>query len=142
LPTEPLDSIEADEPTDADERRLDEIFDALAHPHRREIVRVLGLQPVAISQLARRRGLSLPAINKHIGILERTGLVDRRKIGRTTYLTLRRRPLGLLQSWVEQFHPYWGHDDASYENYFDHLTRSGERPPASGPDTTMKETPP
>ena len=118
------------------DERLDEIFDALANPHRRDIVRFLGLQPAAISELARQRGLSLPAINKHIGILERTGLVERRKIGRTTYLTLKRQPLGQLQTWVEQFHPYWGHDDATYENYLDHLARSGGQPP-----TTSKKGP-
>ena len=115
-------------PAEPNEMRLDQVFDALANPHRRDIVRIVGLQPASISELARHRGLSLPAINKHIGILERAGLVASRKIGRTTYLTLTRQPLGLLQGWVEQFHPYWGHDDATYENYFDHLTRGARRP--------------
>lgn len=119
-------------PTELTDERLDQVFDALANPHRRDIVRFLGLQPASISELARQRGLSLPAINKHIGILERSGLVERRKIGRTTYLTLTRHPLGLLQEWVAQFHPYWGHDGASYENYFDHLART------DGPSTTVK----
>lgn len=111
--------------------QLDEIFDALANAHRREIVRIVSLRPAAISELARERGLSLPAINKHIGILERAGLIQRRKLGRTTYLTLKRQPLGTLQAWAEQFHPYWGHDDASHENYFDHLAR-----PNGAPSTT------
>jgi DNA-binding transcriptional ArsR family regulator len=125
-------------PTEPTDERLDQIFDALANPHRRDIIRFLGLQPAAISELARQRGLSLPAINKHIGILERSGLVERRKIGRTTYLTLRRQPLGLLQGWVEQFHPYWGHDDASYENYFDHLARTDTPSPTNAKPTTTK----
>lgn len=138
MPTEPT-----DQPTD---EHLDEIFDALANPHRRDIIRFLGLQPASISELARQRGLSLPAINKHIGILERSQLVERRKIGRTTYLTLKRRPLGQLQTWVEQFHPHWGHDDASYENYFDHLTRTDRlstpiAEPATTPTTTKGPTP-
>ena len=62
---------------------LDSVLEALANPHRREIVYVLGLQPCAISQLARLRGLSLPAIHKHVKILENAGLVSRRKAGRT-----------------------------------------------------------
>ena len=100
---------------------LDQLLDALANPHRREIVYVLGLQPYAVHQLAELRGLSLPAIHKHITILEHAGLISRRKNGRTNYLTLNPRPLLLLQSWVSQFHPHWGSDVASYENYAQHL---------------------
>src|SRR5262249_37421422 len=87
---------------------LDSVLEALANPHRREIVYVLGLQPCAVSQLARMRGLSLPAIHKHIKILENAGLVGRRKTGRTTYLILNPRRLRILQEWVGQFHTYWG----------------------------------
>ena len=60
---------------DDDAAVLDSVLEALANPHRREIVYVLGLQPCAISQLARMRGLSLPAIHKHVKILENAGLV-------------------------------------------------------------------
>jgi DNA-binding transcriptional ArsR family regulator len=109
--------------SDGDDDGLDAVFDALANRHRRAIVHTLGLQPCAISELARHRGLSLPAINKHVGILERAGIIERRKLGRTTFLALKRRPLGELQDWVNQFHPYWGNDDATYENYLDHLSR-------------------
>jgi DNA-binding transcriptional ArsR family regulator len=100
---------------------LDSVLGALANPHRREIVYVLGLQPCAISQLARMRGLSLPAIHKHIKHLENAGLVSRRKIGRTTYLILNPGRLRLLQDWAGQFHTYWGSDEASFENYYDYL---------------------
>ena len=100
---------------------LDAVLEALANPHRREIVYVLGLQPCAISQLARMRGLSLPAIHKHIKVLENAGLVSRRKTGRTTYLILNPRRLRLLQDWVSQFHTYWGSDQASFENYHSYL---------------------
>ncbi len=116
---------------EVDDARLDAIFEALANPHRRDMVRFLGLQPAAISELARQRNLSLPAMNKHIAILERAGLVQRRKIGRTTYLTLRRQPLASLMTWTEQFHPHWGHDDATYDNYLDHIVRTGTPPPTT-----------
>ena len=45
---------------------LDNIFEALAHKHRREIIYTLSLQPYSINQLAAMQGLSLPAIHKHI----------------------------------------------------------------------------
>jgi DNA-binding transcriptional ArsR family regulator len=97
----------SDVPAENDEAAaLDSVLAALANPHRREIVYVLGLQPCAISQLARMRGLSLPAIHKHVKILENAGLVSRRKTGRTTYLVLNPRRLRLLQDWTGQFHTY------------------------------------
>jgi DNA-binding transcriptional ArsR family regulator len=100
---------------------LDSVLEALANRHRREIVYVLGLQPCAISQLARMRGLSLPAIHKHVKILESAGLVSRRKTGRTTYLALNPERLRLLQDWAGQFHTWWGSDQASFENYRSYL---------------------
>jgi DNA-binding transcriptional ArsR family regulator len=101
---------------------LDSVLGALANPHRREIVYVLGLQPCAVSQLARMRGLSLPAIHKHIKVLADAGLVSRRKTGRTTYLVLNPGRLRLLQDWAGQFHTYWGSDQASFENYQGYLS--------------------
>ena len=109
---------------DADDRAddgLDQVLIALANPHRRAIVHLVGLQPWAVNQLATQRGLSLPAIHKHILILVDAGLVTRHKRGRTTYLTLGRLPLKRLQDWVDQFHTYWGSEQATYENYARHL---------------------
>lgn len=100
---------------------LDRTLVALANPHRRDIVHLVGLQPWAVSRLAQRRALSLPAIHKHIAILVEAGLVTRHKRGRTTYLTLNRQPLKALQDWVGHFHTYWGSEQASYENYASHL---------------------
>ena len=102
---------------------LDDVLEALANKHRREMVYVLGLQPCAISQLAEMRQLSLPAIHKHVKILENAGLVTRKKTGRTTYLTLDRAALRSLQQWLAQFHTYWGSDDESLANYTDYLNR-------------------
>lgn len=101
---------------------LDDVLAALANKHRREIVHALGLQPYSISQLADLRDLSLPAIHKHLAILEEAGLVRRRKTGRTTYLTLERMALRSLQEWLTQFHAYWGTDAETLANYQPFLT--------------------
>ena len=98
-------------------RDLDRVFEALANAHRREIVYVLGLQPYSIHHLADMRGLSLPAIHKHIKILESAGMVKRRKIGRTNFLTLDRESLRGLQDWLGQYHAYWGTEEETLENY-------------------------
>ena len=100
-----------------DQEQLDRVLEALANPHRRDIVYVLGLHPWTISGLADMRKLSLPAIHKHIKVLEGAGLIDRHKRGRSTYLTLRGRALRAVQEWVGQFHPHWSSDQATYENF-------------------------
>ena len=96
---------------------LDRLFAALANGHRREMVYLLGLQPYSISRLATTRGLSLPAMNKHVRVLEDAGLVTRRKLGRTTYLALDRAAIRGLQAWLAQFHAYWGTEKETLENY-------------------------
>jgi len=101
---------------------LDAIFVALANKHRRAIVYVLGLQPVSISKLASMQSLSLPAIHKHIKILEGAGMIIRKKIGRSNYLVLNRKSLASLQDWLGLYHTYWGSDEASLENYREFLT--------------------
>lgn len=102
------------------------IFGALANDHRREIIHALSLQPHSISQLASIRGLSLPAIHKHIRALEDATMVRRRKIGRTNFLTIDRAPLQRLAAWVGQFHPWWGTETESLENYLAYLSKEPE----------------
>lgn len=101
---------------------LSPVFDALANEHRREIITLLALHPRSISQLAALRNLSLPAIHKHVRVLEGASMVRRRKIGRTNVLTLEREPLRHLQIWTEQFHPWWGTGEESLENYAEYLS--------------------
>ena len=96
---------------------LDRLFGALANEHRREMVHMLGLQPHSISRLAAARGLSLPAMNKHVRVLEEARLVTRRKLGRTTFLALDRAAIRGLQRWLAHFHAYWGDEKETLENY-------------------------
>ena len=98
------------------------VFNALGNEHRREIIEQLAIQPRSISQLARHQHLSLPAIHKHVRVLEEAGMVQRRKTGRTNYLALKREPLVLLQAWIDRFHPWWGTDGESLENYTEYLS--------------------
>jgi DNA-binding transcriptional ArsR family regulator len=118
------------EASEADD--LGPVFEALANEHRREIIRLLALQPRSISQLAHIRGLSLPAIHKHVIALEDAGMVRRRKLGRTTFLALERGPLLRLQAWTDQFHPWWGTEAETLEN---HATALG-RDPTSTEEST------
>lgn len=112
--------------SDVDEM-LDRVFAALGNRHRREMVQMLALHPHSISQLAAARGLSLPAMNKHVRVLEEAGIVQRRKSGRTTFLAIDRSALLRLQAWVAQYHAYWGSDRETLENYEAFLTRDEPR---------------
>ena len=69
---------------------FDNVFEALANNHRREIIYDLSLQPYSISQLASMRGLSLPAFHKHIKVLEKAAMIIRKKFGRTNFPTVNR----------------------------------------------------
>lgn len=104
-------------------QNLDKVFEALAHKHRREIIYVLSLQPHSISQLASMRELSLPAIHKHIKLLEKADLILRKKTGHTNFLTLNRKALRGLQEWLMQYHPYWGNNEETLENYAQYLEK-------------------
>jgi DNA-binding transcriptional ArsR family regulator len=104
-------------------RELNKVFEALANEHRREIIYVLSLQPASIGQLASMRGLSLPAIHKHIKILEKGGMVIRKKTGRTNFLSLNRNSLRVLQDWLSQYHAYWGTNAETLENYAEYLEK-------------------
>lgn len=109
------------------------MFGALANRHRREMVHLLGLQPYSIARLAQARGLSLPAINRHVRVLVEAGMVGRRKLGRTTFLTLDRASIRGLQAWLGEYHAYWGTEKESLENYAQFLaaeppTKKGEQP--------------
>jgi len=102
---------------------LDNVFEALANKHRREIIYVLSLQPCSISQLASMRSLSLPAIHKHIKLLENARLILRKKIGRTNFLAFNRESLRGLQDWLSQYHTYWGSNKETLENYAQYLSK-------------------
>jgi DNA-binding transcriptional ArsR family regulator len=102
---------------------LDKVFEALANEHRRDIIYALSLQPYPVHQLASRRGLSLPAIHKHIKLLEGANMIIRKKVGRTNVLTLNRDALYALQGWLGQYHAYWGSSQETLENYASYLEK-------------------
>lgn len=77
----------------------------------------LSLRPASITELADAEKLSLPAIHKHIRILERAKLVQRKKSGRVNFLALDRTALRELRDWIEQYHAYWGTNEETLENY-------------------------
>ena len=98
-------------------KQLAAIFEALANEHRRVIIYHLSLQPSSISVLANVLKLSLPAIHKHISVLEKAKFLKRKKSGRCNFLALNRDAFAKLNSWMAGYHSYWGNNNESLANY-------------------------
>lgn len=95
---------------------LDSTFGALADPTRRAILASLMLGQASVTQLAKPHRMSLPAVMKHVRVLEDAGLVSQKKIGRTRRCQLAARPLKQAEQWLSQYRTFW-------EGTFDSLER-------------------
>ena len=84
-------------------RTLDGTFGALADPTRRGIVLRLAEGEASVSELAAPYGISMPAISKHLRVLEVAGLIFRWRKGRVHYCKLATSPLGEIDSWLARF---------------------------------------
>ena len=101
----------------ATSNELDEVFAALGNSKRRGILHTLAFRPATVSQLAGEHDLSLPAIHKHIRVLERAGLILRKKVGRVNFVALNKKSLMSLQGYINQYRTEWGSDRETLENY-------------------------
>ena len=90
-----------------DDDRLDETFAALANPTRRAILSRLAHGDANVNELAAPFDLTLPAISKHIKVLEQAGLVTRTARAQYRPCTLDATPLEAVASWAEQYRPVW-----------------------------------
>lgn len=86
---------------------LDATFAALADATRRGILGRLGEGDASISELAGTFQMTLTGIKKHVGILERTGLVATQKVGRVRTCTLGPRRLEEEVAWIERYRAIW-----------------------------------
>ena len=87
--------------------RLDETFAALANSTRRAILARLVAGEVNVNELAEPFQLSLPAISKHLKVLERAGLIVRGQRAQYRPCTLDAAPLQEVSTWTEQYRPIW-----------------------------------
>ena len=90
-----------------DEDRLSETFAALANPTRRAILARLASGAANVNELAEPFDLTLPAISKHIKVLERAGLVVRGQHAQFRPCALQATPLEEVSTWAEQYRSVW-----------------------------------
>src|SRR6478752_4404168 len=90
-----------------DEDRLDETFAALANSTRRAILIRLAQGEANVNELAEPFALTLPAISKHLKVLERAGLIVRGQRAQFRPCALDPAPLEEVSTWAEQYRPIW-----------------------------------
>lgn len=86
---------------------LDDTLTALADPTRRAILARLARGEARVTDVAAPFAISLNSVSKHIRILERAGLVQRRVAGRDHFLTYDPRPLDAATEWLERHRRFW-----------------------------------
>jgi DNA-binding transcriptional ArsR family regulator len=86
---------------------LDATFSALSDATRRGILARLALGETSVSELAEPYAMSLPAVSKHLRVLERAGLVTRKKSGRVHRCRLVSRPMKDAALWIEDYRQFW-----------------------------------
>ncbi len=87
--------------------RLTTTFAALADPTRRAILRRLARGQLSVTELAEPFAMSLPAVSKHLRVLERSGLIARSRAAQRRPCRLRARPLKEAVDWLEGYRQFW-----------------------------------
>jgi DNA-binding transcriptional ArsR family regulator len=102
------------------EDRLDDVFHALSDRTRRAILARLAEGPARVTDLAAPFDMSLPAVSKHVRVLERAGLVVRSIDGRVHECSIGAAPLGDAQAWLERYRLFW---NATLDAFADFVER-------------------
>jgi DNA-binding transcriptional ArsR family regulator len=111
------------------EDRLSVIFGALADPTRRAILARLADGDATVTELAEPFSISMPAISRHLKVLQRAGLISRSRSGQWRSSTLEAAPLKEATAWMERYRQFW---DDSLDRLDAHLRRVQEGMATSG----------
>ena len=110
---------------------LDRTLVAIADPVRRQILERLGDGEARVTEIARAFPISLNAVSKHLKLLERASLVDRRVAGREHFIRVRPEPLAAAQTWITRQQVFW----RSRLEGIDALLESQDQPPPTPPNS-------
>ena len=97
--------------------QLTTVFLAISDPTRRAILERLAQGEASGTELARPFAISVPAISKHLRVLEHADLILHRKDGRTHRFRLAPRPMRAAATWLEQYRQFWEAQFDSLESY-------------------------
>jgi DNA-binding transcriptional ArsR family regulator len=103
--------------------RLSETFGALADPTRRAILARLASGEASVTELAEPFAMSMPAISKHLKVLERAGLIARGREAQWRPCRLQAAPLQDVAGWVEHYRRFWEESFDRLDDYLQELKR-------------------
>ena len=106
--------------------RLDRTFSALADPTRREILARLARGEASVTELAEPFDMSLPAISKHLKVLERAGLISRGRERQWRPARLEAQPLREVAEWADRYRRFW---EERYDRLDEYLQVLQEKEP-------------
>lgn len=105
-------------------RTLDAVFSALGDPVRRKIVERLARGPLSVGDIASGFSISQPAISRHVRVLEESGLLERRVLGRVHRCTLSPGVMKAASGWIDKQRTFW---NAALDRLDDLLAESPKR---------------
>ena len=107
--------------------KLNLTFGALSDPTRRAILSRLSKGEAQVTELAEPFGMSLPAVSKHLRVLENARLIIRKKNGRIHRFTINPEPLQSAHSWIERYEKFWTQQLESLGRYLDSTIKKEEK---------------
>ena len=98
---------------------MNDVLTAISHPTRRAIIARLAKGSARFSDVAEPFDTALNAVTKHLKLLERAGLIDRRKQGREVFISFRGDPLREVAEWMNEYERFWNERLDQFERYFE-----------------------
>jgi DNA-binding transcriptional ArsR family regulator len=108
------------------EANLDATFAALADPTRRAILARLALGETSVTELAEPFEMSMPAISKHLKVLEKAGLINRGREAQMRPARLNAAALKSAAAWIEEYHKFWEKSFDRLDAYLQRLQADGK----------------
>lgn len=99
--------------------QLDSTFAALADPTRRRLIERLSHGQARVTDLAEPFAMSLPAVSKHLRVLEDADLIQRTRVGREFHFELKAEPMQDALQWIGQYRRFWEGALDSLANYLE-----------------------
>ncbi|QIF02207.1 metalloregulator ArsR/SmtB family transcription factor [Roseimicrobium sp. ORNL1] len=115
-------------------QHLDAVFAALSDASRRHMLERLRQGEATVGELAEPLEMSLPAVSKHLRVLENAGLLKRRVDGRLHYISANPAPLDQAMNWMEQQRQFWTGSFQRLEKLFRDTKTTG---PSNAPSTSQ-----
>ena len=115
-----------------DSNQLDSVFAALSDPTRRQILETLAGGESLVTRLAAPFNMSLPAVSKHLRVLESAGLLKRTRLGREHRIELEAEPMKEALQWMERYRRFWEGSLDALADYLENTSRTNKKKGKSG----------